>query len=180
MLKGGMTMNNSNCERRVAESAPARSVQLADDLVKLQKTSGVVLVAVDLGERSVDALVSARDLAYAMGFALRLVHAVVVPLKFDSPTPDTQPRTLDVPSFLDGVRECVQDWAVQEAGVQVEAAAIRVGLGDPLEIIVKEAKDVDVELVVMGTQLHEVTRSRSAMLHALIRRCPRPLLYVGP
>jgi len=133
-------------------------------------SSNVILVAVDLDARSAEALTIARDLAHAMAFELRLVHAVPDPLN---------PESLDLQSFLDGVRESLQDWAVQAAGVQVEPTSICVGFGAPLEIILREAMRPEVEMVVMGGDVSEVTSARNAMLHSMIRRCPRPLLHVG-
>lgn len=127
-----------------------------------------ILVAVSFGVASRAALRWASELSEALGFALRLVHAV----------PATDPESRD--ALHDGMRDSVRGWAAAQVGVSVSEDAIRVEEGGPLDVILRESSRPDVALVVVGGPLASDESGRSEMLHALLRQCPLPFFVVGP
>jgi nucleotide-binding universal stress UspA family protein len=52
--------------------------------------------------------------------------------------------------------------------------------GGRLEILLRQASLPDVALVVLGSPQRRQAGSHDPLWHALLRRCPRPLLFVGP
>lgn len=127
-----------------------------------------ILVAVSFGVASRAALRWASELSEALGYDIRLVHAV----------PVMDPESRD--ALRDGMRESVRSWAAGQVGVSVSGDAIRVEEGSPLEVILRESSRSDVGIVVVGGPLASDDSGRSELLHELLRQCPLPLFVVGP
>ena len=150
-----------------------------------RKTTGgtdVILVAVGLGAGSRAALRFAGELARAQGCKLRIVHATperwpVAPLRPPS-APSVTSRNRE--TWLCSLHEALQNWARSEAGEVVAPENIRVEFCTPVDLILREAGRSDVKLVLLGGLPNDAAPEHAKLPQDLLRRCPRPMLFVGP
>lgn len=124
-----------------------------------------ILVAVRFGVASRWALRWANDLRQALGFELRLVHAV---------------SDWACTSQVQGTRETLRVWAAAEVRVHVPVESIFVRVGSPRDVILEAAVSPDVAVLVVGGPLATEDHGRSELLHELLHACQVPLLVVGP
>lgn len=141
----------------------------------------VLLVAVGFGAHSRAALRWAGELARTLGLRLRLVHAADERLPVDPLFPQTASKqSWHRESWLGALHEAVQDWALREVGVRISLKDICVEVCEPAELILSEAAQPDIKLVVLGGLPSELSAENAGLPQALLRRCPRPMLFIGP
>jgi nucleotide-binding universal stress UspA family protein len=137
-----------------------------------------ILVPVDFSSHSDAALEFALDLAGESGGSVHLLHAYALPLLLNAPYP------MDVPdTVLEGLREEAArrlEATAEQArrkGAKLEVHLVR---ASPAPAISEAARDLDVDLIVMGT------RGLTGLGHVLlgsvaertIRTAPCPVLTV--
>ena len=120
-----------------------------------------MLVAVGTGARSAAALRWATEHAVRLGLRLRLVHV----------TSQHWPHALV---------ESLRSWARRETSGRINEQDFLVERGEPAELIVREASRPDVKLVVIGGLPREMSQDAARFCRTVLRRCPRPMLFVGP
>ena len=144
-------------------------------------SAGVILVAVGFGQRSRNALRWGKTLARSLGMKLRLVHAAIERLPVDPLFPlDVFRQARHREAWLDSLHEALRGWALQQGKVQLSADDVRVAYGDVAELILQEATQPDVRLVLFGGLPSEAPLAEADLPRDLLRRCPRPMLFIGP
>src|SRR5918997_5118564 len=139
-----------------------------------------ILLAADGSEATVQATLSAVDIADETDSELHVVHVGVVP-----PLPVSYPGTVGYAYKLyeqieEESRELLRrlSWQVQATGGAVAGAHLRVGVVD--REIVALAKELGVGLIVMGCRGHRGIRRaiEGSISDAVIRQAPCPVLMV--
>ncbi|MBL9008788.1 MAG: universal stress protein [Myxococcales bacterium] len=142
---------------------------------------GVILLAVGFGQRSRNALRWATDLSRSMGMGLRLVHSAIDRLPIDPLFPLTaEQQESQRQTWLGALAEALRDWAINQGGVEVAPEDIRVRYSKPTQLICEEAAQPDVRLVILGGLPSTDPQVDAQPPHGLLRRCPRPMLFIGP
>jgi nucleotide-binding universal stress UspA family protein len=138
-----------------------------------------ILVPIDFGETSLEALDDAIDLASALGASVVVMHAYEIPVVGLLPEGAFMATAADA-ARLASTAESALRGAVQKRegrGVKLETALRE---GPPWQQIDALADELDVDLIVMGTH------GRHGILHALlgsvaekvVRTAHRPVLTV--
>ena len=139
-----------------------------------------ILLATDGSEATVQATLSAVDIADETDSELHVVHVGVLP-----PLPVSYPGTVGYAYKLyeqieEESRELLRrlSWQVQATGGAVAGAHLRVGAVD--REIVALAKELEVGLIVMGCRGHRGIRRaiEGSISDAVIRHAPCPVLVV--
>jgi nucleotide-binding universal stress UspA family protein len=153
----------------------AQKTQLQPDSV------GVILLAVGYGNRSRNALRWATDLSRSLGMKLRLVHSAIERVPVDPLFPLTSSQ-LDShrQAWLDSLAGALRGWAFGQSGIEVALEDIRVRYARPAQLICEEAAQPDVRLVILGGLPSADPQVDVEQPEALLRRCPRPMLFIGP
>lgn len=147
----------------------------------LPRSSDVLLVAVGFGPHSRAALRWAGEFACALGLRLRLVHGASERLPVEPLFPMLGSRQgWHCESLLGSLHEVLQNWASREVGVRVPLEDVCVELCEPAALILRESARSDVKLVILGGLPSEASAESSDLPQALLRHCPRPMLFVGP
>jgi nucleotide-binding universal stress UspA family protein len=138
-----------------------------------------ILFPTDFSEASAHALAVALEFARRRGAELIFVHTYSVP-SYGYPD-GMAPLT---PDLLDELRAAIDQelqLRVEEARAQGVKATRRSVLGTPQVEIVRLAKELDVDLIIMAT--HHSGALRHALLGSVaekvVRRAPCPVLTVG-
>jgi nucleotide-binding universal stress UspA family protein len=140
-----------------------------------------ILLATDGSEEAQLAALRAVDIAENTDSELHVVHIGVIPTFLES-----YPGTLGYERKLyeqieEESRELLrkESWRVRVAGGTVAGAHLRMGVVVDLEIVAL-AKDLGVDLIVMGCRGHRGIRRaiEGSISDAVIRRAPCPVLVV--
>lgn len=144
-------------------------------------SGGVILLAVGFGKRSRNALRWAADLSRSLGMKLRLVHAAIDRLPVQPLFPVTALQQDEQrQAWLDSLGEALRGWAQKQGLAELDSEDICVSYGQPAQLILEEASQPDVKLVVLGGLPSEAPPADAELPDVLLRRCPRPMLFVGP
>jgi universal stress protein A len=128
-----------------------------------------ILVATDFSECSEKAVASGTFLAKSHGASIELVHALAVPW------PTVSPYDVALPAmYLNDAREAARKRLrataekIQSEGVEVQS---HLSDGSAAEAVVSSAKELECDLIVMGT--HGYTGLRHALLGSVAERTLR-------
>lgn len=137
-----------------------------------------ILVATDFSESAEHALEEAIGLARRLDARIHLMHAYELPALLPGAEASAASAELDR-SIRSSSRAALEELAerVRSASLQV---AVEVANGAPTEVIVRRARELGADLIVMGT------RGRSGLSHVLlgsvaertVRTAPCPVLTV--
>lgn len=143
---------------------------------------GAVLVAVPaLSEGARAAVRWADSYTRTMGLRLRLIHAGTERLSADPLFPlSAAQQRLQRADFRSFLQQSLYSWAVDDCGITLSLHQVRVDGGDLLSLILREAAEPDVELVVLGSLPEDGSEQAIRVPRDLLRRCPRPMLLLGP
>lgn len=160
-------------QRRLAGSPSAKSAE--PDMSKR-----VIVVGVGFGPPSRRALRRAHALQSSLGCQLRIVHAVPHNATADQLTPSLGVLQLtDASDWEERMQITVQTWAAVLAGVMIPTSQICAVRGEPLNILLREAAQPDVIMVVVGQREEPGAEPSATLPRLLLRLCPRPMLVVG-
>jgi len=107
-----------------------------------------ILVPIDFSEQSEKAAAAAAALSLKTGATVHLLHAYVIPVESVGLAYTISQRYVD--QFVTESKEQLHAlWAKLGAGAA--RGPVLVESGDPREVITQKAKDLNVELIVMGT-----------------------------
>jgi nucleotide-binding universal stress UspA family protein len=132
-----------------------------------------ILVAVDFSAQSAFALEYAIDLAKAMGASIHVLHAYSLPTQIVGPY-EVAPIPND---FFEQVRESASKHLAQSrekvkaGGVACDATLTD---GAPADAIAETAKEVNADLIVMGTRGH------TGLKHMLLGSVAERTLRIAP
>jgi nucleotide-binding universal stress UspA family protein len=137
-----------------------------------------ILVPIDFGDPSEDALVYAVDLAESLRAKLVLLHVYELPIVS---FPDgAYVATSDVAGrIVDAAQKALDEGVAKIATRKVEIQKL-LKQGDPREVILQVAKEVDARLIVMGTHGRRgIARALiGSVTESVVRTSPVPVLTV--
>jgi nucleotide-binding universal stress UspA family protein len=128
-----------------------------------------ILVATDFSKHAEKAVESGVFLAKTFGASIDLVHAIAMPFPVITPYDISLPAT-----FLDDTRRAAREQLRATADkIKAEGVEVRIHLSNaaPAEAIVASAKELESDLIVMGT--HGYTGLRHALLGSVAERTLR-------
>ena len=166
-----------------SEQRPTQEAQQLDSQVArraVEKQQRVILVIVGVGSRSRVALCWADYFAHAMGMRVRLVHAALEKPVEPGGSQTDSAQSAHQASWLAALHEDFHGWATFEAGVKLSLNDIRIAFAEPLDLILSEAAQPEVEMVVLDGLSALATEDGRNLPRQLLRQCPRPLLIIGP
>lgn len=139
-----------------------------------------ILVPTDLSEGAEEALDYACDIARQFGATVHLIHVIGIP-------------TLGVPELGVALTSTVIDSLIRDNQEALDALVLRkqnqatfgqtlLRTGDARELICQTAKDLDADLIVMGTHGRRgVSRALlGSVTETVVRSAPCPVLTVRP
>jgi nucleotide-binding universal stress UspA family protein len=137
-----------------------------------------ILVATDLSDNSVEAIRAAADLAIVTGARLHVIHA------YEEPSVLSGGRDLlTVQRQVHSKRAELYDVIQQISGRRLDVASARVDSGPAAEVILKEARSVSADLIILGSHRHRGVADRlvgSTAEHVLRRTAVPCMVLNGP
>lgn len=118
-----------------------------------------ILVPIDFSEQSEKAATAACALASKTGATVHLLHAYVIPVESVGIALTVSKKYVE--QFVQESRAQLQE-LVTKLCPNVSVGPLLVESGDPREVITRKAKELNVELIVMGTH------GRRGLIHALM------------
>jgi nucleotide-binding universal stress UspA family protein len=136
-----------------------------------------ILVPTDLGERAERSLAQAVELATVSDATIHLLHVIVTPaFKIPEVSLDYQTLVDEAVAKATAVLETLAEGLRR----RVPVGPVRVETGDPRDVIDKVAREIDADLIVMGTHGRRgVARALlGSVAESVVRTAACPVLTV--
>lgn len=136
-----------------------------------------ILVPIDFSEQSEKAAAAAAALSLKTGATVHLLHAYVIPVESVGLAYTISQQYVD--QFVTESKEQLETlWTKLGAGAA--RGPVMVVSGDPREVIIHKAKDLNVELIVMGTHGRRgISRALiGSVAESVVRTAPCSVLVV--
>lgn len=132
-----------------------------------------ILVATDFGEASIAALAYGRELARTFGGRLRVLHVVETPVMMAGPDGAGVDLARLARDFEAQAQRALDDLVTAEDRREFAATTV-IRQGSPAQEIVRQARETDVDIVVMGTH------GRGVMGHLLMGNVAEKVVRLAP
>lgn len=137
-----------------------------------------ILVCLDASPRASFVLNAAAELAKRSGARLSLLRAVGIPPEMDR-LMSVQAGADLIETMTERAKLELRGLAADVAGAEIEG--LHVHLGTPWDTICREAKDLDVDLVVLGSHGYSgLDRLLGTTAAKVVNHCDRSVLVVRP